>query len=220
MDIDPESKMAAVMVAGAGLVASVIWTVRKGLVRVISAKFDGWAESLEKKQQTYSMDAREELRQLARLEMKVLKSADSFLHLTGKNGIDCLPIPGHQYTVKTYDGFEIDAEGRIFELDQYSQDLTVDEQYRDMIREIVDPDKVGYVWLDIDTMPDCLLKAWYAKEGVLCSLIYFVKREVNLTTNHLHYISMRWKTEKPTDVQKGQALLVAARIKQKIRRVF
>lgn len=100
-------------------------------------------------------------------ELFKLFSADRFLVLLAVNGKTDPNI------VSAVFGEESEEYKTKIDIEERYIQVPIDAQYKEMLRVI---QRVGYVILVVDEMPECKLKEFYQGEKVKYSLVFFLKR--------------------------------------------
>lgn len=105
--------------------------------------------------------------------------ADRFLILYGINGRDVML---YVTAIFHYQDFK----WKINALDAYKE-IEIDKAYQEML---LDAERNGCVILDVDKMPDCILKEVYRNEGVTSSIIkFFLRKHISDTKDMVLYCS-------------------------------
>lgn len=96
---------------------------------------------------------------------KKLRTVDRCLVFVGHN-CGGLPKPGERYTVKSQTGWANNGDD-VYR--RFDFEIVIDEPYAEML---LSAHHHGVVVMDVETMPDGLLKGIYRQEGVKQSVLY------------------------------------------------
>lgn len=122
---------------------------------------------------------------------------DRFLILYGINGRDVML---YVTAIFHYQDFK----WKINALDAYKE-IEIDNPYQEML---VDAERNGCVILDVDTMPDCILKRFYQAEGVKSSIIkFFLRKHLSDTKDMVLYCSFASHREDKLNKQDEQFIM-------------
>lgn len=180
-----------------GAVVGLVVAAGSGAKRLVTA----WFERREREMARSERDARRhsdntgftshiEYRRVM-AQLRAIPSVQRVLLFTGRNG-GGLPEPGKSYVVSAEDGWsELPTKNP---LEIYRNDLVVDDEYISMLQRLVRDKKVVNVTAD---MPEtATLRAYYTEEGVVASVLYLLK--LDMEDGRVDYLSIGSYTDKFT----------------------
>lgn len=189
-------------------IAGVMITAMTGAKDVIRALCARWVERIQVSRMSAGLEGMAKYFAIVN-GLSKLDFVDRVLLLVGHNG-GGLPRAGEEYTVRSFYGYCSRRPTDKDAVSLYEQPLTVDQYYVEMLQTMLGPTRK--VVNTTASMPlDAQLRSYYDSEGVVQTVIYFLK----VANNNLYYLSVGSYSRPFTGVELVQIELAVQQLRSR-----